>query len=458
MINDLNVIFVLIDALRADHVSCYGYERKTTPNIDKLAENGLLFSNAITQAPNTKPAITSIFTGLYPATHKVRQPIDVLDARESKDYYLNKKFSYLPKILQENGYKTIAFSGNPHIKKVFGYGDGFDEFITVSMETRASEINELFLEKLKGEDKKVFAYLHLMDVHNPYNPPKKYKKYPPFEGKDVYQTGIISEKISQNDLDYTIARYDEEINYVDDCINELVIGLKKATKRNYLIVIMADHGDSFLEHDALAHWVGPYEELIKVPIIFHCPGVIPSKKENRIVESIGIMPSILSVLGIPIPQNIQGKDLTQLKDDHKEVAFIENTQTDERISTFFAAQKAVRTKDWKLIQWRNEFNLKFNSRLAKDIIKFLFNRILKRESFGIFFRSSNGEELYDLRVDPKEQKNLIEKEPEKAKELRELLIRWEKQQKDYSKNLSISSTTAIDDKTKQQLRSLGYLT
>ncbi len=452
---DCNFFVLLVDCLRADHLHCYGYGRQTSPEIDSIAKQGFLFEDCIAQALNTKPSVTSLLTSLYPSVHKARHPIDVLDPENYSDYQYKKKLKNLPQWLRENQFETMAFETNPHIKKKFGYEYGFDKFEFVGHWANAEEVNKKILKNVKQAKKPVFSFVHYMDVHAPYQVPKKVVEYKPTEGKNVWRTGVIDEEINLHDLEYTIARYDEQINYVDQHIGDLIKKIDEMNSGRNVFVLTADHGDSFMDHGAMDHWQNLYEELVHIPLILRLPGV-EGKRVRETVRSIDIAPSILELAGLK-PERMQGESLVEFfKGNGKSrIAFSEN-QSDQRIGSFTVKQKSVRTDKWKYIISEKRFEPKLNSRLLKDLAKWAFKGILKRERFEVFFSNSTIEELFNLETDPDETKNLSDKEKQVLEEMKNKLKSFEEE----CANCEIEVTekqTKLDSETEKQLRGLGYL-
>ena len=227
-----NVLLITIDTLRADHLSCYGYTKMKTAHIDALANEGVLFQNAFCQVPLTLPSHTSIMTGLYPVHHGVRN---------NGTFIFDKKSATLAKILSSYNYVTAAFVAAYVLDKRFGLNDGFahyDDNVPVNpknprdleAERKAETMTQQALQWLEqNRDKKFFMWVHYYDAHTPYVPPEPYAS--------MYENP-----------------YDGEIAYVDDQIGKVVVYLQKNNlDSNTLIVIIADHGEAFGEHEESTH-------------------------------------------------------------------------------------------------------------------------------------------------------------------------------------------------------------
>jgi len=293
-VSELNILFITLDTTRADHLGCYGYNRVETPNIDRLAETGILFKNAICQAPLTLPSHSSIFTGTYPFYHGVR---------DNGGFYLEPDKITLAEVLKENGMATSAFIGAFVLDSRWGldqgidyYYDNFDfaKYKRISLDSvqrEGGEVIEAFFEWFeKNYQKKFFSWIHFYDPHIPYEPP------------EPYQTRYSKRPWGL---------YDGEIAYVDELIGKV---LDKLSERDVLektlIVIVGDHGESLGQHEENLHGFFIYDASISVPLIIHFPSSkLGGKKINECVETIDIMPTLLQILGLPLPHEVQGKSL-----------------------------------------------------------------------------------------------------------------------------------------------------
>ena len=228
-----NIFFILIDTLRADHLGCYGYKRNTSPNIDKIAGEGVIFTNFYTVCPWTNPTIASLFTGKYPQA--IFPPAEHEQAIKQ---VLPEEIDTLAEVLRKEGYRTIALVDCPGISKVLNYDQGFDEFVQMfdkwtgkpaplvikEVSERLDKINEDYF----------FVYLHLIYPHRPYGPPPPYNEV---FGKG-YKEYVIEEKEGM------INMYDGEIKYTDDLIGGILDNLRKRKLlNNTYIIITSDHGE-----------------------------------------------------------------------------------------------------------------------------------------------------------------------------------------------------------------------
>jgi len=418
-VRGINVILITIDALRPDHLSCYGYKRDTSPNIDKLAKEGVLFTQAISQAPWTAASLESLFTSTYPSTHKV----------ESWGVVLDKRIFTLAEIMRKKNYYTLAASGGGRFYKEFpSFKRGFSFFIDV---VETNEIVQQTLEWLeKLQNKKFFIWIHFLDyTHAPYLPPPPYNKlFISHEtnrqvpiGKGFGIKGFIPDFVAINnitDIDYYISQYDGEIAYIDEQVGKILDKLRNLSlDKNTLIIISADHGESIDEHDFyFQHGYYLFDQLLKVPLIIKGPTIPEGKIINQQVQMIDITPSILSLLKINVNTTMEGTSLLPIifgRVNNKIYAFSEICDGEG------LDLKSIRTEEWKLIHNLN----------------------------------TNKYELYNLKNNPEETINLVEIQKEQFESLKTELEEW----MDRPKPNIIPLTSSLEAETKKRLKSLGYL-
>ncbi len=423
-----NIILVTIDSLRPDHLGCYGYKRNTSPNIDKLAKEGVLFMQAISQAPWSYPSIFSIFSGTYPHIHGMISP-----AHKLKDV------SLLSQILKQNNYYTMAVCAHYTISGIERLRQTFDKFLSFKgaadnfwISNNAQVVTAAAINYLRSNYKrKFFLWLHYMDCHGPYKPPPPYYKMWDGESTEDINGMPISEHmwlglggvpqymakvmdVKHMSREKYISLYDGEISFVDSQIGILLDEVKKSgIEKNTLIILTSDHGESLGEHNYFGHELLLYDVLLKVPLIIKFPQVFPYHKIiNKQARSIDIMPTILDVLNIAGPEAMEGKSLTPLIWEES------NIETSYAYSSYenYLKRYAIRTEGWKLI----------------------------------YTLEDDHYELYNLKQDPGELVNLYEKENKNA-----MMLKTE-----LEKYLYLScdkEAEGIDAETKRILRSLGYL-
>gem|GEM_PF-1534189 len=317
-----NVFIYLIDTLRADHLSCYGYSRKTTPCIDQFSKNSILFKNCFSNASWTKPAVGSTLTGLYPNKHRAED-------REDK---LSTDVKMISEILKPYGYTTLYMTPNVNASDDinFNQGNDFYKFLVEgehrrnlyrSSEYLNSDFFQIFEENPDLLNKPIFAFLHTVDPHDPYTPEAPFltfKKqdnqreklaFPDFIRKKKEKSGL-----SVKDIEFIKSLYDCEILHNDYYFGKLIDFLKKKNLfENSIIILMADHGEQFNEHDGLFHGRSIYNEEIHIPLIIKFPyGEFSGTQTETIVSQVDILPTILDYLEIEIPPEVDGVSMLDI--------------------------------------------------------------------------------------------------------------------------------------------------
>jgi arylsulfatase A-like enzyme len=311
-----NVLVIAIDTLRSDHLHCYGYGRETSPNIDRLADEGALFENAISQAPWTLPSFGTVFTSLYPTQHGAT----VVDTR------MRTSFPTLASILKNRGFDVAAVVNAPVFRPEFGLGRGFDHYDVppVGVQRRADETTRAALEWLDGAgDRPFFLFVHYFDPHLSYSPPAPYDtRFDPgyagpvgrsfdldyFGSEDPKKMHDEIAALSPADIEHIKALYDGEIAFTDSAVGALLKGLgSRRLADNTLVVILSDHGEEFLDHGGLDHGHSLYGELARVPLIFRFPGaILPHTRIERYVRLLDVTPTILDMLDIDTDSHFEG--------------------------------------------------------------------------------------------------------------------------------------------------------
>jgi Sulfatase len=291
-----NVIIALEDALRADHMSCYGYPRETTPIKDKMIQNGVLFLHAFSQGTKTRPSCPAIMTSLYPTVTGVWSFSEMLD-----DNYLT-----LAEILRNQGFVTASFIQNGNAGPFAGLHQGFSFLFDEGMGASAHQVygKKLFRWIKEHQDRNFFIYLHLIDPHGEYDPIKSFnswfKEAPP--GKTLVERDkrLDPDWVELPSLEGRRLLYDGEIAYNDYCFKYLLKELKKSNlAKNTLLIFTGDHGEHLGEHGLWEHCLPGYIQVLHVPLLMVLPGVLPAGvKIIQPVQHIDIMPTILELAGI----------------------------------------------------------------------------------------------------------------------------------------------------------------
>ncbi len=407
---DYNVVFVSFDALQAAHVSCLGYPRKVTPNIDSVASEGYNFRNAISVSSWTVPSSMTWFTGVYPSEHRLVNKYAVYNPPTTKFADLRDLAPHLITLadtLKENGYSTGGFTGNAGVSGGFGYEQGFDEYYYEKGKFgRMDQSIPKALEWLKeNKDKKFFLFLHGYDVHGQSTPPGGFdyrfvdKGYDGrYLGAELEQELLREEGLEKGsvemrpeDVKFWRAIYDEKIQRVDAKFKGFLDEMKNlGLMEKTIFVLTADHGTEFHEHGRFDHGFTLYQELIHVPLVIRLPGGTKEIAIDDRISSVDLMPTILDLLEVSpnerLRRQMRGKSLVPAMKGEKVDRPI-FSETDYREYTY--KRSIIDDEGWKLI-----YTLENKTR-----------------------------ELYNLKNDPKELTNLVDQQPSKADELQQQLFK-----------------------------------
>jgi arylsulfatase A-like enzyme len=454
-----NIILIVIDAARADHFSCYGYRRKTTPFIDQIAGEGVLYKNAISPAGWTLPAHASMFTGAYPSRH----------GAHSESLFLPDGLPTLAEVLDKNGYTTCAICRNEWITDATGMTRGFKEFYDLrysKLETIIKRLPELIklkcldtggyltnkaaIDWIKKCDSKspFFLFIHAPGPHFPYLIPAPYNSMFLPEGISYRQAKKVNQdakkfyagvvKMDEDDFKISKSLYDGALAYQDRMIWEIYEFLKKKNiLDNTIIIITSDHGESLGDHNHLGHNYILYETLIKVPFIVRYPKIFkPGLVVDRQIQTFDIFPTILKILDIDDRdlKGIQGRPIPPVNDGGK-------------IHKFTFAER-----------FKDPIGLKesFPDIDLSHLKKFEDDRktAIRTDRYKLIYSQNGKSELYDLVNDPDEEDNVIEKETKIAKDLQEEIEKWRRS----FKQAKISGLQMrFDEDVKKRLKALGYL-
>jgi arylsulfatase A-like enzyme/Flp pilus assembly protein TadD len=394
--NKPDVVLITIDTLRADRLGCYGYKPAHTPNIDKVAAEGVMFTNAVSHVPLTRPSHATIFTGLFPFQHGIHDNIaPPLDA----------KIPTLSEAFQKNGYRTAAFVSSFVINSQSGLQRGFDFYedkfdpknqptdFALNLEKRADEVlNEFQNWKSTSGKNPFFVWLHFYDPHFPYAPPPPYSK-------------TFSEK-----------PYDGEIAYTDEIIGKAL----KLLDPDTLLIIASDHGESLGDHGENAHSYFIYDSTLKVPLIFHWPVKIPAKQTVAPqVRLIDLYPTILDLLSIQSQAKISGVSLKPMLNSQN----ISDPEYPSYCETF---------TPWLHFGWSRLIGVRMN---------------------GWKYIDAPRAELFNLANDPHELTNVYAKERKRAEDFKKWLANNGALEVKAPSN---PSAQEIDPEQLEKLASLGY--
>ncbi|MED5463191.1 MAG: sulfatase [Myxococcota bacterium] len=429
------VVLVTVDTLRADHLGCYGHPQVLTTALDRLASGGQLFGNAISQSSTTTPSHASLMTGLHVQDHNVYSNFAALgDGAET-----------LAETLADHGFATFGLVNMRHLNPEVGnLSQGINDFVRSSEVEGARQSVDSLLYWLDGiGERPFFAWLHLADVHTPYQPPAPYSRmyYEGDEGASGKRSlervmPLLPRHMSDHpflrkwlrgvtDLKWVMAQYKGAVTYVDDELGRLMGELsERGLLERTAMVVTSDHGENLGEHDMFFVHTGLYEQTVRVPLLTYFPGAGHQGVQiNEVVELVDVLPTVLEYLELPPPVGIRGRSLWPL---------IRGDVSDERIALSEHAGKnlvALRSRRYKYI------------------------RHLKTKSLQPSYPFRRGrEELYDLRSDPSELRNLIRERPAVLKQFQEELRARRGERLDLGVGDSELSAETI-----AVLKSLGYI-
>jgi arylsulfatase A-like enzyme len=449
-----NIILISLDALRPDHLSCYGYDLETSPNLDRVASEGVLFEWAYAQSPGSTGSHASMLTGLYPLTH----------GAYNNSFVLQDTVTTLAEIYKKEGYATAAFIDNFFISARFGFDQGFDCFVDQGMAqvlesapvsvmrrglvfvqviqrilTGPGEPNEYSITDAlswisSNHNRNFFLFLHIMDAHEPYAPPDRLKRIFYREPLSSYSELIDDDadlrrrakNLSAGEVEQLIALYDGEIAFLDEKIGRLFDQLDElGIDDNTVVVITADHGEMLYEKDKVLGHGFLYHLCLRVPLIFWYPEVLPEgKRITEVVEMIDLTKTLFDLTGVEYdpawgpeqaesmwPELIQG-----------------NRSSDGLAYSFEGVTEvegyALTTRQWEL-RWHG----------------------------------NNPRELYHIATDPGESMDLAHHHPELVDELSRKLIAMVSQTREETLVLKSEKRDLndFDKETEERLRSLGYI-
>ncbi len=470
-----NVVMIVMDTTRADRLSCYGYSRPTTPNVDRLAAEGTLFERAMASAPWTMPSHATLFTGLYTAQHRA----------ERSHRRLDDQLTTLAEVLRERGYQTAGFSNNAWVSHATNFAQGFECFDDSKGAPRAVQLADRLLamqtvrrvwktDELHGDnpggagringqirrwfdaqrdpERPLFLFINYLDAHNPYLPLEPYRSkflQPPHA---VIASRLFKRSV-QEDLDLTAPPirfdaqtwgalsdlYDGEVAYVDAMIGQLLEDVRRRQGLDdTVVVIVSDHGEHLGEHQFFEHRFSVYEEVLHVPLIFWSPTRIPAGV--RIAEPVSladVFPTMLRLVGVDQPALVAGLP------GHALIGSPSSVPLDRPMLAEYEGPSdlLLRFKNWK----------------PQPIDARYFNRNLKtlRQGAWKFIWASDGQrELYDLSRDPQEAHDLSAEDAARAAAMEQQLQTLLGSLKPLA---PAESVPEMDPSTRQQLRSLGYV-
>ena len=394
-----NVLYVVIDTLRADHLGCYGYERDTSPFLDELAAGGTRFDDPVAAAAWTKPATGTLLTGLYPSRHGALY--------HGSELHLPEGHLSLAETMRRAGYVSAGFISNPNIKRQYKFDVGFDEYFDSPVEDtialasmRTSWFGRVLFELTRRQfnwkyendaasmnrhvtawlesnhERPFFLYVHYIDPHSPYAPPAEYARR--FQQQ---RDGLLLFNERERELGQDL--YDGEIRYVDDQLRALSAEMRRlGVWEDTLVVVTSDHGEEWFEHDVQGHGFSLYQGVVRVPLIFAGPNVPAGHVVEEPVQTVDLAATMLDLAEV-------GQQ--SLGDGH-------------------SFRDALSDEAWyqdETYHLENEFGMELSDRRS-----FVFNGVRRGRWKLVLteadaYKGELGPQLYDLESDPLEQHNLI---------------------------------------------------
>jgi arylsulfatase A-like enzyme len=441
-----NILLLVIDSLRSDHVGFCGGPLAASPCIDSLAAEGAVFTSCIAQAPGTRYSLPSLLTGRYPSSAIFAMPADLEERLKQLGRKNDKAAKSIEKIsrvrigagissvavlLKERGYETAAFVANPIVNyRIIGLEEQFDWFYKgpyCPSGDCAAQLNAVALDWVATRErhsdthqKPWFHYIHYMDVHFPYDPPSEYAK----RFHDRYEqlpkvtaewlNAVKKEGPTKHELHHATSMYVASLAYLDSELCTFVRSLREEIPEDELLIVIAsDHGDEFYEHGNFLHGQSLYQELTRCPLIMVWPGHIPTgSRSDATVQNVDIVPTILELIGVDIPERIEGSPLTDLFEGStvNRLAFSENQGV------------AIWNRNWKL--WKDRSG-----------------RLL----------------LFDLDSDPQERQNLASAYPDTLAILASQLDQWKASLSPPGFSERPLESLPLDSSLVEMMRELGYV-
>ncbi len=395
--NVRNVLLISIDTCRADYLSCYGYSRETTPNIDALADEAFQFNNAFSPVPLTLPAHCSMMTGTDPLYHGVH---------DNNNYQLDPSSITLAEVVKQQGFATGAIIAAVPLDGQYGLNQGFDSYddrleigldSRQAIERRAEQVSRNAINWIEQHHRdRFFLFVHYFDPHETYDPPHPFR----------------------SDSNDRKSLYADEISYTDHWIGQLIDKLKALSLyESTLIIITSDHGEMLGEHGELTHSFFIYRNALRVPLLIRFPEQRRTKRIKHNVGLIDILPTVCGALGFEMPPDVQGIDLSAY--------FTSRVPQGER---YLYCESLTPTK-------------------------YAASALLGIVAEGWQYIHTTRPELYDLSQDPQQLTNVVESEPETARRLRQLLQQTVTQQH----RKGAAAKLSLDEESLKKLEGIGYV-
>jgi arylsulfatase A-like enzyme len=418
-----SIVVFLTDTLRADRLSTYGFGKATSPALDALARESLVFEDAWAQSSWTRPTVASLFTGLHPATH----------GAVGFERPLAQRFTTLAEALEQAGYRTGAIVSNHVVHNRFGFAQGFDAWNDGEAKLYglpAADVVHRGLRFVDSTPGPFFLYLHTMEPHAVYEPSAEAFRLfaAPGEERRPSRPILMRPKIGAGAARFLDTLYQGEVWDNDRAFGALVEGLRQRGRLDTsLLLFTADHGEEFLDHGDKGHGHSLYRELIRVPLVVRLPGgARGGTRESFPVAQVDVMPTLLGLVGVEAPPRSEGRDLSG------------------------SWLGKGRPRGPAVLVAETRFGKSEKQSLRVGDLKLILNQDPRRYGEG-----GGPTELYDVARDPGEKDNLAEREPIAAawleRRLRFLLATWRHAAK------APAETVEITDEDREALKALGYV-
>lgn len=447
-----HLLLIVIDCLRADHVSAMGYHRNTTPTLDELAVTGICWTNAHSVSSWTKPSVSSLLTGYYPRQHGAFRGLKRSKSRgRATSDVLSDRAITLAERLSTAGYRCGAFINNVQLDHHSGLSRGFSSYVADA--GKADRLIESVTAWI-GENPHDpwFAYLHFLEAHWPYKPRRRHmemfggnRDLNPFAGLSARDFGLMRKAIhrgqatySAEDNEHLMVLYDAAVRRLDGKLRTILKSLRQLDVHNETaIFVTADHGEEFLDHGSIGHGHTLYEELTHVPLIASVPGNGGGVRIDEPVSHVDVVPTLLSLAGLESPS--PERDLMDVHGERSPV-----------VSELVIRNKITRTlicDRWKLHQKTTVYSHDSESTEAGESDCNMNPATSTQETLSLF----------DLSCDPKETANLIDSDAGRVRAAR-LLARLEEWSSQYQPLYDERDhQVEVDERVVQRLRDLGYV-
>lgn len=426
----VNVLFIVVDTLRADRLGCYGALRDTSPAADALAAEGIRFDRSYTVAPWTMPSVATLMTGLYPVRHQVTRP----------DRKIPDHLGTLAEIFQESGYRTAAVISHKMIGSSRGFAAGFEIYdeddarghsytSTPGVTAKARAL----LERFSVDDKPFFLFVHYFDPHYNFEPRPEFGFQPERAGRldgseTIADLREMMDTLDEEEIRFLFDLYDGEIRFTDNGIAALMKAVRDLDLYDQtLVVFTSDHGEEFLEHNWIGHTRSLYEELMRVPLIIRGPGLERGRVVHEPVCNVTLAATILELAGLdPAKLLAQGASMASwlrsngVAPSQPVLLDVDFESSNPKRAHFTPRKKGIVQGNWKLIE----------------------------------DEKSGERELYDLSVDPLEKENLVFREPA---QMERLAAELKSAVEEMGRDSELIVEEQLTEEEKETLRGFGYI-